>query len=93
MGRPVRDPVEVTLRLLREEELPAFVERGQAEYERELVELTGYGRAAMLALEGEAERRGLSGVDLNVWAGNDVARSLYRSLGYVERGIFMRKNL
>jgi ribosomal protein S18 acetylase RimI-like enzyme len=47
----------------------------------------------MVALEGEAARRGLQGLDLNVWAGNDVARSLYRSLGYVERGIFMRKNL
>jgi ribosomal protein S18 acetylase RimI-like enzyme len=152
MGRAVRDSVEVTLRPLREDELPAFVARGRAEYERELVELAGfdaaeagrkaeadyvpkpehglfaleadgrgigsawfgeargrafiydiwiepaergqgYGRGAMLALEEEAQRRGLAGLDLNVWAGNDVARSLYRSLGYVERGIFMRKNL
>jgi ribosomal protein S18 acetylase RimI-like enzyme len=152
MGRAVRDSVEVTLRPLRREELPAFVERGRAEYERELVEFAGmepveaqrkadadfapksedgvysveagghevgaawlgemrggafvfdvwvdpgergrgYGRAAMLALEDEARRRGLPGIALNVWAGNAVARSLYRSLGYEERAVTMNKKL
>jgi ribosomal protein S18 acetylase RimI-like enzyme len=41
MGRAVRDSHEVTLRPLREEELPAFVERGRADYLRELVEFAG----------------------------------------------------
>jgi ribosomal protein S18 acetylase RimI-like enzyme len=152
MGRAVLDSHEVTLRPLREEELPAFVERGRAEYERELVEFAGmepadarskadadyvpkaggdvfaveadgravgaawlgeqrgrafvydvwvdpgergrgYGRAAMLALEDEARRRGFSGIALNVWGGNTVARSLYRSLGYEERAVTMNKAL
>jgi ribosomal protein S18 acetylase RimI-like enzyme len=53
----------------------------------------GYGRAAMAELEAEAERRGLRTVELNVWGGNAVARSLYRSLGYEERAVFMSKDL
>jgi len=152
MGRPVRDTVEVTLRALREDELGAFIERGRAEYRRQLVEFAGLdedaadrkaekdfvpapthslyaleegervvgtlwlaergeyawlfeiwldpaergrgvGRAAMLALEDEVRRRGLRGVELNVWGGNDVARSLYRSLGYGEQSVSMRKDL
>ncbi len=51
----------------------------------------GYGRAAMLFAEEEARRRGLGGVALNVFGGNEVARGLYRSLGYAERAIFMHK--
>jgi ribosomal protein S18 acetylase RimI-like enzyme len=51
----------------------------------------GYGRAAMLFAEEEARRRGLGGVALNVFGGNEVARSLYRSLGYAERAVFMHK--
>jgi ribosomal protein S18 acetylase RimI-like enzyme len=52
----------------------------------------GFGRAAMAALEAEARRRGLRGVEFNVWAGNAVARSLYRSLGYEEQAVFMTRD-
>ena len=51
----------------------------------------GYGRAAMQFAEAEARRRGLPGVALNVFGGNEVARNLYRSLGYAESAIFMTK--
>jgi len=53
----------------------------------------GYGRAAMLALEEEARRLGHDRLALNVWGGNEVARGLYRSLGYVEQAVQMRKAL
>jgi ribosomal protein S18 acetylase RimI-like enzyme len=51
----------------------------------------GYGRQAMLLLEDEVRARGLSHVALNVFGGNDIARSLYRSLGYAETAVWMRK--
>lgn len=51
----------------------------------------GYGKAAMLFAEAEAARRGYSRVGLNVSGGNQVARNLYRSLGYSENAIFMSK--
>jgi ribosomal protein S18 acetylase RimI-like enzyme len=53
----------------------------------------GHGRAAMAALEAEARSRGIPVVEFNVWGGNAVARSLYHSLGYEERSVFMGKNL
>jgi len=53
----------------------------------------GYGRAAMVFAEEEAKRRGVAGVALNVFGGNQVARGLYRSLGYAEVGVYMRKLL
>ena len=53
----------------------------------------GYGRRAMELLEEEVRAVGLPGVDLNVWGGNDLARSLYRKLGFEERAIFMSKEL
>jgi ribosomal protein S18 acetylase RimI-like enzyme len=53
----------------------------------------GYGRGAMLLAESEARSRGIDRVELNVFGGNDVARSLYRSLGYVETSIQMGKDL
>ena len=53
----------------------------------------GYGRAAMVFAEAEAERRGLAGIALNVFGGNEVARGLYRSLGYAEVGVYMQKPL
>jgi len=53
----------------------------------------GLGRAAMRALEAEARSRGLLALELNVWGGNAVARSLYRSEGYAERAVFMSKDL
>ena len=53
----------------------------------------GYGKQAMLLAESEARRRGLDRVALNVFGGNEVARSLYRSLGYGENAIVMSKDL
>jgi ribosomal protein S18 acetylase RimI-like enzyme len=53
----------------------------------------GFGRATMLLAENEARARGLSQVQLNVFGGNDVARSLYRSLGYQENAVLMTKQL
>jgi hypothetical protein len=47
----------------------------------------------MQLFEDEARRRGHSQVGLTVLGGNDVARSLYRSLGYAERAVFMSKDL
>jgi ribosomal protein S18 acetylase RimI-like enzyme len=53
----------------------------------------GYGRATMLLAEDEARSRGLNQVQLNVFGGNDVARGLYRSLGYQENAVLMTKQL
>jgi GNAT superfamily N-acetyltransferase len=53
----------------------------------------GLGRTAMRALEAEARSRGLPVLELNVWGGNAVARSLYLSEGYAERSVFMSKDL
>jgi ribosomal protein S18 acetylase RimI-like enzyme len=53
----------------------------------------GYGRAAMIAAEAEAARRGIDRIALNVFGGNERARSLYRSLGYIERAVAMDKTL
>jgi ribosomal protein S18 acetylase RimI-like enzyme len=53
----------------------------------------GYGRAAMTALEDEVRRLGYDKVGLNVWGGNEVARGLYRSLGWAEESVHMRKSL
>ena len=51
----------------------------------------GYGRAAMLALEDEVRALGFERLALNVWGGNEVARGLYRSLGYAEDSVHMSK--
>jgi ribosomal protein S18 acetylase RimI-like enzyme len=53
----------------------------------------GYGRAAMLALEDAARGLGFDSVGLNVWGGNEVARGLYRSLGWREDSVHMSKRL
>ena len=53
----------------------------------------GYGRAAMQLAEEEASARGIRRIELNVFGGNDVARGLYRSLGYVETSAQMAKVL
>ena len=53
----------------------------------------GYGRAAMTALEAEVRTLGYDTVALNVWGANEVARALYRSLGYAEESVHMRKQL
>lgn len=53
----------------------------------------GYGRGAMLLAEELAREQGLGHIELNVFGGNEVARSLYRSLGYAERAVAMGKDL
>ena len=53
----------------------------------------GYGRAAMVFAEEEARRRGLTRIALHVGARNDVARNLYRSLGFEENEVAMSKSL
>lgn len=53
----------------------------------------GLGREAMLAFEQRARELGAEKVTLNVFGGNEVARSLYRSLGYAEESVHMRKRL
>jgi len=53
----------------------------------------GLGRQAMLFVEDEARRRGIPRVALNVFGGNEVARGLYRSLGYYEAAIWMAKDV
>ena len=51
----------------------------------------GYGKAAMVFAEEEARRRGLTRIALHVGARNDVARNLYRSLGFEENEVAMSK--
>jgi ribosomal protein S18 acetylase RimI-like enzyme len=53
----------------------------------------GHGRAALQALEPIARELGYDAIALHVFADNDVARSLYRSSGYVETDVSMRKRL
>jgi GNAT superfamily N-acetyltransferase len=53
----------------------------------------GHGRGAMTALEDEVRRLGHDTIGLNVWGGNEVARGLYRSLGWAEESVHMRKNI
>jgi ribosomal protein S18 acetylase RimI-like enzyme len=53
----------------------------------------GYGRAALTALEDELRELGYDSVGLNVWGDNGVARRLYRSLGWDEESVHMRKAL
>ncbi len=51
----------------------------------------GLGRAVMLALEHEVRTLGFDRLGLNVWGGNEIARSLYRSLGFGEISVEMKK--
>lgn len=53
----------------------------------------GHGRGAMTALEAEVRALGYDSIGLNVWGGNEVARGLYRSLGWDEQSVHMRKRL
>ena len=53
----------------------------------------GYGKAAMVFAEEEARRRGLTRIALRVGARNDVARNLYRSLGFEENDVAMSKSV
>ena len=53
----------------------------------------GYGRAAMTAVEDEVRALGHATIALNVWGANEVARGLYKSLGWAEESVHMRKRL
>jgi GNAT superfamily N-acetyltransferase len=53
----------------------------------------GYGRVTMKLAEEEARSRGIGRIELNVFGGNEVARNLYRSLGYAETSVQMGKDL
>ena len=53
----------------------------------------GYGRGAMTALDEEVRKLGHDTIGLNVWGANAVARGLYRSLGWTEESVHMRKRL
>ena len=53
----------------------------------------GYGRAALEALEPLARSLGFDAIGLHVFGDNDVARGLYRSAGFVETDVTMRKSI
>jgi ribosomal protein S18 acetylase RimI-like enzyme len=59
----------------------------------EAVRGRGYGREAMQAFETLVRERGVAAIWLNVFGGNDIARSLYRSLDYAESSVHMSKRL
>jgi RimJ/RimL family protein N-acetyltransferase len=53
----------------------------------------GLGREALRLAEAEARSRGMRRIELNVFGGNEVARSLYLSAGYAETSVRMAKPL
>jgi hypothetical protein len=57
----------------------------------------GRGAAAMegrrCCSQKRRHRRGLKVIGLNVFGGNEIARNLYRSLGYAENAAFMTKQI
>jgi ribosomal protein S18 acetylase RimI-like enzyme len=53
----------------------------------------GIGREAMRLFEEEARSRGFATAMLNVFGGNERARGLYRSLGWLEASVHMTKRL
>lgn len=53
----------------------------------------GHGRAALVALDDLAHELGYDAIGLHVFGDNEVARRLYRSAGYVETDVTMRKRL
>jgi ribosomal protein S18 acetylase RimI-like enzyme len=53
----------------------------------------GYGSQAFLALESEVKSRGLNSIRLHVFGHNKPARELYKTLGYIETNVNMRKDL
>lgn len=53
----------------------------------------GLGRLLMVFAEEEARRRSIPRVILNVFGGNEIARNLYRSLGYDEMAVWMAKRV
>jgi ribosomal protein S18 acetylase RimI-like enzyme len=53
----------------------------------------GFGRAALQALEPIARGLGYDAIALHVFGDNEVARNLYRTSGYIETDVMMRKEL
>jgi len=53
----------------------------------------GFGRAALQALEPLVLAQGYRAIGLHAFGDNEVARNLYRSAGYVETDVSMRKSL
>ncbi len=53
----------------------------------------GYGRAALEALEALVRALGYDAIRLHVFGDNDVARRLYRAVGYAETDVSMIKRL
>jgi len=54
---------------------------------------TGLGPAALRRFEETAARMGFHRLGLHVFADNEPACSLYRSLGYVQQSVWMGKDL
>jgi RimJ/RimL family protein N-acetyltransferase len=59
----------------------------------EAVRGRGFGREALRLTEAAARAGGMNRIDLNVFGGNAVARSLYASEGYAESSVHMGKLL
>jgi RimJ/RimL family protein N-acetyltransferase len=53
----------------------------------------GFASEALRSVEPDARRLGVGRVGLHVFGSNDSARSVYRSLGYVETNVVMSKDL
>jgi GNAT superfamily N-acetyltransferase len=53
----------------------------------------GLGRAITAALTSAAWARGVTGVNLEMYAGNDHAARAYRAVGFVEQGRFLSAHL
>jgi GNAT superfamily N-acetyltransferase len=53
----------------------------------------GWGRELMTYAEQWAREHGATGIGLNVFGGNTVARRLYASMGYDERSVTMGRRL
>lgn len=53
----------------------------------------GLGRAILHAFENDAKARGFARLGLHVFAYNQQAHQLYRSFGFLETGIVMKKEL
>jgi GNAT superfamily N-acetyltransferase len=53
----------------------------------------GYGQAALEALHEWAREQGYERVGLHVFGANEVARRLYRRVGYLETDVVMEKRL
>lgn len=53
----------------------------------------GFGRKAMLLIEEEVKKQGLSRIGLHVFGFNKTAINLYQSLGYLTTDLVMEKSL